>query len=132
MNFESEKRLLLDRDAAWSEAAAKGEDIDLVLSYWTDDAVVIPPGFPSMAGKEALRQYVEQSFQLPGFSISWKSDDVKFSPDGQMAYMFSTNKVKMTGEDGAPLVMPGRAVTVWRREADGEWRCAVDIWNAEA
>jgi ketosteroid isomerase-like protein len=24
----------------------------------------------------------------------------------------------------------GRAVTIWRREADDQWRCAVDIWNA--
>ena len=22
-----------------------------------------------------------------------------------------------------------RAVTIWRKESDGEWRCAVDIWN---
>ena len=37
----------------------------------------------------------------------------------------------MNGPDGALMTHTGRAVTIWRREPDGVWRCTVDIWNAE-
>ena len=131
MDSTTEKELLMARDAEWAAAASAGENIDLILSFWTDDVVVMPPGFPSITGKDALREYVESSFRIPGFYINWKSDDVKFSPDGKLAYMFSQNEVAMNGEDGTPVTMQGRAVTIWRREEDGEWRCAVDIWNSE-
>jgi ketosteroid isomerase-like protein len=36
----------------------------------------------------------------------------------------------MNGADGKPSSTAGRAVTIWRKEPDGEWRCAVDIWNS--
>jgi ketosteroid isomerase-like protein len=132
MDFNSEKIRLLERDAQWSKAASEGQDIDHILSFWTNDAIVMPPGFPSIVGKDALRHYVENSLQIPGFQISWKSSDVEFSLDGNLAYMFSQNEVSMNGKDGNSFTMTGRAVTVWRRESDGEWRCAVDIWNAES
>ena len=131
MDFISEEKRLLKRDAEWSAAASQGKNIDLILSFWTDDAVVMPPGFPAVVGKDELRQYIERSLQIPGFKISWKSSDVKFSPDGNLAYMFSQNEVSMNGVDGKPFTTKGRAVTIWRRESDGEWRCAVDIWNTE-
>ncbi|OAI41961.1 hypothetical protein AYO41_05015 [Verrucomicrobia bacterium SCGC AG-212-E04] len=121
---------MLARDAQWSAAAAAGRDIDLVLSYWTDDAVVIPPGMPPVVGKAALRNYVEGTLKIPGFRISWASRDVSFSPDGKFAYMFGENAVSLHGPDGQPITMEGRAVTIWRLESDGEWRCAVDIWNS--
>ena len=41
-------------------------------------------------------------------------------------------QLSFEGPDGAPMTTEGRAVTIWRRESDGEWRCAVDIWNAGA
>ena len=130
MDITSEKTRLLRRDAEWAAAAAEGRDIELILSFWTDDAIVIPPGLPSVIGKTALREYVEGSMQIPGFMITWTSDDITFSPDGQLAYIFSRNAVTMNAPDGSPATTEGRAVTIWRREADGEWRCAVDIWNA--
>jgi ketosteroid isomerase-like protein len=132
MDLASEKTRLLQRDAEWAAAASEGRDIELILSFWTDDAVVAPPGLPSITGKAALRQYVEGSMQIPGFRITWRSTDVTFSPDGELAYMFSRNAVTMNAPDGTPTTAEGRAVTIWRRESDGEWRCAVDIWNAEA
>jgi ketosteroid isomerase-like protein len=132
MDFTSEKKRLLERDAEWAEAASQGKDIDRILSYWTDDAIVMPPGFPSVVGKEEVRRYVENSLQIPGFKINWTSSDVKFSPDGNLAYMFSENEVTINDEDGNRIVSKGRAVTIWRRETDGAWRCAVDIWNAES
>jgi len=132
MDLISEKNRLLERDAEWAAAASQGKDLDLILSYWTDDAVVMPPGFSSVVGKAELRRYVENSLLIPGFKINWTSTDVKFSPDGNLAYMFSENEVSIDDEGGDPIVSKGRAVTIWRRESDGAWRCAVDIWNAES
>ncbi|HUF35531.1 MAG TPA: DUF4440 domain-containing protein [Gemmatimonadales bacterium] len=53
------------------------------------------------------------------------------SPDGRMAYLLSRNAVTIPGPEGRPVPTSGRAVTVWRREPDGDWRYAVDIWNNE-
>jgi ketosteroid isomerase-like protein len=132
MDMALETTRLLQRDAEWAAAAYEGRDIERILSYWTEDAIVLPPGLQSVVGKAALRQYVEGSMRIPGFRITWTSKDVTFSPDGNLAYMFSRNAVTMNSPDGTPNTTEGRAVTIWRRESDGEWRCAVDIWNAEA
>lgn len=129
MDVEAERSMLLKRDAEFSALASEGRDIEAILSYWTDDAIVIPPDLPQVVGKAALREYVEGSFRIPGFNITWSSKDVEFSADLSLAYMFSDNTVTMDGPDGARITIPGRAVTVWRKEPDGEWRCAVDIWN---
>lgn len=131
MSSTTEKERLLQRDAEWAKLASEGREIERMLSYWTEDAVLLPPGLRVVAGKAALRQYVEGSLQIPGFRITWASKDATLSPDGQLAYMFSRNAVTMNGADGMPATTEGRAVTIWRKESDGEWRCAVDIWNAE-
>jgi ketosteroid isomerase-like protein len=131
MDLDLERTRLLLRDAEWATAASEGRDLERILSFWTADAVVLAPGLPAVVGKEALRQYVQSSMAIPGFSISWTSTNVTFSPDGNLAYLFSRNAVTMNNPNGVPNTTEGRAVTIWRREADGEWRCAVDIWNAE-
>jgi ketosteroid isomerase-like protein len=130
MDLAAERDRLLKRDAEWAIAASEGRDLERVLSYWTDDAIVMPPGLPAVTGKRALREYVEASMHIPGFRITWTSTDVTFSPDRNLAYMFGTNSIDMNGPDGTPMRIDGRAVTIWRKDPDGEWRCAVDIWNA--
>jgi len=125
----TERERLVERDAEWAAIASEGRDIGRILSYWTDDAVVLPPGLSPVIGKVALRDYVENSLRIPGFKITWRSTDVKFSPDLDFAYMFGENAVTINGPDGRPVTTKGRAVTIWRRGADGIWRCAVDIWN---
>jgi len=130
MDLAAERTRLLERDADWAIVASEGSDLERILSYWTDDAVVLAPGLPVVVGKDALRQYVQGSMQIPGFRISWTSTDVTFSPDGNLAYIFSQNALEMDGPDGTRATIEGRAVTIWRRESDSEWRCAVDIWNS--
>jgi ketosteroid isomerase-like protein len=132
MDLTAERTRLLERDAEWAVAASEGRDVERILSFWTEDAVVLPPGLPAITGKTALRQYVEGSLQIPGFRITWTSTDVTFSPDRKLAYMFSQNAVTMNSPEGVPVTTKGRAVTIWRLEPDSEWRCTVDIWNAEA
>ena len=131
VSLENEKARLLQRDSEWARLASVGVDVEAMISYWTDDAVVLPPGLPAVVGKAALREYVRACLRIPGFKITWTSTEVRLSPDGELAYMFSQNAVTMNSADGEPATTRGRAVTIWRRDPDGVWRCAVDVWNAE-
>jgi ketosteroid isomerase-like protein len=129
MDLERERERLLQRDAEWAALASEGREVERMLSYWTDDARVYPPGLPVVSGKAALRDYVQGALAIPGFHITWTSSEASLSPDGQLAFMLSTNAVTLPGPDGRPVTAHGRAVTIWRKESDGNWRCAVDIWN---
>ena len=73
-DIDAEKARLLRCDAEWVLVASEGRDIERILSFWTDDAVVLPPDLPAIIGKAALRQYVESSLQVPGFRITWSTD----------------------------------------------------------
>jgi ketosteroid isomerase-like protein len=132
MDVALERDRLLERDAAWARLAAENGDVDEIVDYWTDDAIVVPAGMPEVVGRDALRQYVAGTRDIPGFQISWSSSDAELSADGTMGFVLSSNQITMNGPDGEPVTSQGRAVTVWRRDKDGRWRCAVDIWNSAA
>ena len=125
----SEGQRLLQRDAEWAQAASEGKDIDKIVSYWADDAVVMEPGQPIYEGKKAIRAYVVSSLQTPGFKIHWVSNNPVFSPDGKLAYMPGTDEMTVPGPNGALVTVHMRGVSIWRRDPDGEWRCVVDIAN---
>jgi ketosteroid isomerase-like protein len=122
------KAEILRLDAEWSRMAATG-DVERIVSYWADDAAVFPPGAPPLVGKAAIREFVTQSFQVPGFSISWKTNEVVVAASGELAYGIGGNRVSFAGPDGTPVVVEGKAVTVWRRDGANGWKCVIDIWN---
>jgi ketosteroid isomerase-like protein len=121
---EGEK--LLRRDAEWSNLATEGKDVDRIVSYWTDDALLVFNGQPYIEGKAAIRAFVASSLATPGFRIHWVSEKPVFSRDGTMAYMRGTDEMMVPGPGGAPMALHLHGVSVWRRDADGEWRCAID------
>ena len=124
-DVEAEIRRL---DAEWSRAA-ESRDVERAVSFWSDDARVLPPGGPSVEGKADIREFVTKSFQTPGFSISWKTTTVVVSAGGDMAYTTGSNRVTFAALDGKAVTVDGKAVEVWRRQKDGQWKCVVDIWN---
>ena len=129
VDLKAEESAILKTDSTWAALAGEGKDVEKIISYWTDDAVVMSPGEEPVRGKDALRKMVGDMSNIPGFSISWKSSDVHFSPDGKMAYMYGENIFSMNDSTGKKISIPGRGYTVWRKEADGSWKCVVDIWN---
>ena len=119
---------ILRLDAEWSQAA-QGRDVDRIVSFWAADATVFPPGGLPVVGKPAIREYVAKSLQTPGFSISWKTNKVIVSRSGDLAYATGSNRVTFSGPDGRQVAIEGKAVTVWRREPGGVWKCVIDVWN---
>ena len=126
-----EQAKLLHQDAEWADLASVGKDVDKIVSFWSDDAVLIFPGQPVLEGKPAIRAYVEASLKMPGFKIHWVSEKPVFSPDGKLAYMRGTDELTVPGPDGTTTTLHLRGISVWPWDADGQWRCVVDILNEE-
>ena len=127
-NLDDARAEILRLDADWSRAA-EGRDVDRVVSFWSEDAMVLPPGRPPIIGQRAIRKFVAKSFQTPGFGIAWKTTDVSVASSGDMAYSTGINRITVNGPDGKQVVLNGKAVAVWRRDSRGAWRCVLDIWN---
>lgn len=131
-DLKAEQTALMKRDAEWSALAYEGKDLEKILSFWADDAVVIPPGGPVADGKVAIRTFVQGALAIPGFRIRWTTTKAMLSPDGRLAYLLSTTEATVNGQDGKPQAMESRGTTVWRKDADGLWRCVLDTWNEAA
>jgi ketosteroid isomerase-like protein len=118
---------LLDTDRAWAEVAGAGTNLDSIVSFWTDDARVVTADQPTYQGKAAIREMVAASMAIPGFQVTWTPDSAVVSASGALGYTFGTNAFTVPDSAGNPTTMRGRYLTVWRKDADGRWRCVMDF-----
>jgi uncharacterized protein (TIGR02246 family) len=121
---EGEKVMQLSKE--WSQAASAG-DVEKIVSHWADDATLISAGQPPLNGKQAISKMVEESYKMPGFSISWQPQSVEVSESGDMAYMIENSQVSYTDSTGKPVTWHNKAVSIWRKQTDGTWKNVVDI-----
>ena len=128
MDMDSERAALMQTSREWARAVAAG-DLESALAFWSDDAVVMPPGQPSVVGKAAIREFLRRTLAIPGFSITWEPEQASVASGGDIGYMIERNRVTVIDASGVYREQFGKAVTVWRKESNGAWRCVVDTWN---
>ena len=121
---EAEKVLQLSKE--WSKVASTG-DVFKTVSYWADDAILISAGLPVLDGKESIKKMVEESFKIPGFRISWDPKKAVVSESGDMAYILEDSQISFTDSTGKSIIEKNKAVSIWRKQADGSWKNVVDI-----
>ena len=111
--------------------AAAAVDIDAFLGFMTDDAAMMPPDAPAIAGHEALRSYFEEAFNAFEFDVRKPVSDVTVI--GDWAFEDYTYELTMTPRAGGqPITESGKGMFVYRRGTDGQWRVARDVWNHDA
>jgi len=48
----------------------------------------------------------------------------------QKAFGFAKRGI-MKGPDGKPMNDNGKMVEIWKKQADGNWKCIVDTWSSD-
>jgi uncharacterized protein (TIGR02246 family) len=118
-----------DLDAQWSKKAA-ANDLDGTMSFYADDASLLPANAPIAIGTQAIRA-VWAAFLVPGTSVSWEASKVEVARSGDLAY--STGVYQETTKDpqGKTVMDHGKYVEVWQKQADGKWKVVVDTYNSD-
>lgn len=125
-----EGEMLMQLSREWSDLVKTG-DLDKILEGWADDAVMMVPGLSPLRGKEAIKGYVRAGLEIPGFSVRWEPLEVFVSGSGDMAYMIERNEMIVNDSLGNPIITYNKTVTVWKKESDGLWKNAIDMWNED-
>jgi ketosteroid isomerase-like protein len=116
-------------DEQWSNDAGT-LNVEKTISYYADDASVLPPNAPIATGKDAIRT-VWSGLLTPGTSISWKATKVDVAKSGDLAYLMGTYELSMKGPDGKPVNDHGKMVEVWKKQSDKQWKVVADIFNSD-
>jgi uncharacterized protein (TIGR02246 family) len=124
------EKALRDLDAQWS-AAAGAKDVDKTVSFYSNDAIVMPPNASAATTKESIRSAWKEMLASPGAAISWRTTKVEVAKSGDLAYVSGTYEETMTDGSGKPVKDHGKYVEVWEKQADGTWKCGADIWNSD-
>jgi len=125
----SDEQAVRDADAAWSKAAGT-KDVDKTVSFYADDAVVMPPNAERATTKEAIRKIWKDL--LTDAKVSWKATKVEVAKSGDFAFISGTYEVTMNDVvTGKPVNDRGKYLEVWEKQTDGSWKCGADIWNSD-
>jgi ketosteroid isomerase-like protein len=122
------EQTLRDLDDQWSKAAG-AKDVDKTVSYYSEDAVVMPPNAPSATTKEAIPKIWKDL--LTDANISWKTKKVEVAQSGDLAFSSGTYEVTLNDPTGTPVNDRGKYLEVWKKQSDGSWKCVADAWNSD-
>lgn len=122
---DADEKAVRDADEAWSKVAS-AKDLDKTVSYYADDAIVLPPNEPMLTTKEGIRN-LWKDFLGSLQSISWNTARVEVAKAGDMAT--TTGTYELTMKDGTKD--RGKYCEVWKKKADGKWKVALDMFSSD-
>lgn len=117
-------------DDEWSRAIG-ARDVEKTISYYTDDAVVMPPNIPTLTGKEPIRSLWKSMLDSPSFTGGWKATKVEVAQSGDLAYVSGNYEFTEKDDSGKPITDKGKYLEVWRKQADGNWKCVAGMFNSD-
>lgn len=116
---QSDVQKLVDAEHAFAQTAAEKGTKAAFLANMTDDAVVFNPE------KVNARANWMSKGESKGL-LAWAPNYADISSDGALGYTTGNWEFRPKGQADAPVAF-GDFVTIWRRQADGNYKWIIDI-----
>jgi ketosteroid isomerase-like protein len=101
------------------------------MSYYAENAVEVPNGGPLIQGKVEIAKGMgfldDKNNQL-----LWTPIGADISSSGDLGYTYGTFEFHSKDKDGKPVVDHGKYTSIWKKQADGNWKVVLDMGNASS
>jgi len=112
-------------------AALMAADVEGSLAILTDDCRMLPPNEPMLTGVTAVRTWIEGFHEQ--FSADLEYTDSEITVTGDWAIERYAGRMTATPKAGGDAMAETlKGGHIYRRQADGGWKIAIDIWNGDA
>jgi uncharacterized protein (TIGR02246 family) len=112
-------------------AAARAKDAAAFASFYADDAVLLLEASPDFTGRAAIGAMIGGMMQDPNFAMSFETSSVVVARSGDIAYERGSYGLTLSDANQQPAAQKGNYVMIWRKQADGIWKVAVDSPSSE-
>ena len=101
-------------------------DFDALETLYPEDTVVMSPNMPAIEGIEKVRAWFE------GYPVTTTMELTTLEVDGRgdLAYVRGMYEMTVVVE-GASVSDTGKFIEILRKQEDGSWLMAVDIFNSD-
>lgn len=125
---EEEKLMELSRE--WARTV-QDTNVEEIVSYWSEDAILMTPDQGKLIGREQLSAMVEGSLGILGFEIGWVPQKAHVAKSGDLGYVIANKYVKVPDESGNLSTFYFIEVGIWEKQIDGAWKNTIDIYNPD-
>ena len=104
------------------DAAFNRKDVDAVLEFYDDEAILVVEPGKCVSGKKALRKIFEKVFELNYIAEQEKMQVIE--SEEELALFIS--KWYLKSQNREEIIRESYATCVFRKNKDGKWRLAID------
>jgi ketosteroid isomerase-like protein len=113
-------------DSFVANVRARRDSANVML--YTEQGSVLPPNGAIAEGRAAIRAWIAAFPPTSDFLLT----PIDIVGRGDLAYVRGTYTFKIVGPDGHPISEDrGKYVEIRRKQPDGKWLIAVDIFNSD-
>ena len=129
-DHSSESADIIKADSAWSAVSEK-KSAEGWLNYYSADAIMMPPGEKTCPDATSREASIKNMFATPGLLLTFHSTKAEVSKSGDLGYADGVYDMKSKDAKGNDYHETGKYTEIWKKQADGSWKCVSDIWNAD-
>lgn len=124
---EAERKTIDRLYRAWLDAieAASPE----YVTFFTADAVLMPPHEPAVVGRDAIESWVRSSFEQYAFEGRETASEITFAGDLAVR-RFTVVGTFTSKSDGNVAAIDQKCLNVLRRQPDGAWKIHTHMWSS--
>ncbi len=117
------KMLLYDLEARFAKDVLERGGAAFA-DWFAEDGVALGNAAAPLIGKVAIAK--SAAWDPKVYQLTWTPTDAVMSPSGDMGYTWGHFEGHSKDVNGNPIITKGRYMTIWRKEANGQWKVVLD------
>ena len=123
------EQTIRDGTRRYVEAYNRGDAV-AAADFYTEDAKVLPANMEMVSGKQAIEEFWKTAMEMGVRKFSLETVEVGY--DGNLAYERGVSIATIEPKGEQARTERGKYLIILKRQPDGSWKVAVDIWNSDS
>jgi ketosteroid isomerase-like protein len=121
---EKHKNEILNTERGFAQLA-KEKGLKVAFTTYAAEDAVLNRGNTLIKGKKAIDEYYTNQ-KLHNVSLEWEPEFIEVAVSGDLGYTYGPYTFTATDTTGKEIKSNGIFHTVWKKQANGEWRY---VWD---